>query len=189
MRIGHAKTPILGGKAAENHHWAPILAHLWTIKYSKDADAATPAAQRAHDTHVSAVLSSLADMIFIFDAKNVPGHTLQFLTDAASREVRDLINRLLVHCDYLETISGAADFCLWEASSKFHSLWHCGFESQFGYPAAARVYLNEDYMGHIKAVAMAERYNVSATNRSRAIAERVSMGMSLSLWVEARDTQ
>jgi hypothetical protein len=73
---------------------------------------------------------------------------------------------------------------LWHMVSKFHSFWHCAYESQFGHPSTGRTYINEDYMQHIRAVGMANRYAVSASRRSLTVAERITLGRSLELFLK-----
>ena len=91
-----------------------------------------------------------------------------------------------MHVAFLEQIALAEDppSNLFHMFSKFHSLWHCDYESQFGHPSTDRTYMNEDYMQHVRAVGMANRHAVAASRRSLTVSERVSLGRSLELFLK-----
>ena len=172
-----AQSPWLGGKAAETRHLAPLLAIVWE-RFTKRTD---------HDNHVSVVIQSLTEVYSILGVRNDVGHVPLFMSEGASLYFRAMIDVFLVHVSFLREISKAQDppMLTWNLVSKFHSMWHCGFESQFGHPSSARTYLNEDYMQHVKAVGMANRYAVAASRRSQTIAERIVLGRSLELLLAA----
>jgi hypothetical protein len=178
--------PLLKGKAAETRHLVEVLYNLWASKYTREHDPAVDAGDRAHDAHVSEVLRTLSEINAVLDMRTEPHHVPLFLTEAASDDLRDLINRFLTHHDFLEGLSNAAGVLLWHGTSKFHSLWHLGYESQFSHPASQRTYLNEDYMRIISKVGLSNRHGVAATDRSKTICEKVSLGRSIEFWIQNR---
>ena len=181
-----AGMPLLTGKAAELRHLVPIVQHLWATKYTKERDPAVAAPHRAHDEHVSEVLRSLADIITLIDIKHAPGRVPMFFTEAASGELRDQINRFLVHNQFLHDLAVAQTppLRLWEPAPKYHSLWHIGHESQYMHTAVLRCYTNEDFMQYAKRVALAERHGNSTSRRALTITERFALGVSIALWAE-----
>jgi hypothetical protein len=171
-----ASYPWLKGKAAETRHLAPIVRVVWEL-YSRKTD---------YDNHVSAALETMTEAYSILGVRTDTGQTPQFMTPAASAAFRDVIERFLVHVAFLKQIALAQGppSNLFHMVSKFHSLWHCGYESQFGHPSTGRTYMNEDYMQHIRAVGMANRHAVAASRRSLTVSERVSLGRSLELFLK-----
>ena len=167
--------PWLRGKAAETRHLVPLLRVIWEI-YSRHSE---------YNTHVSAVLETLTEAYSILGVRLDNGNSPLFMTPDASANFRAVVDRCLVHTSFLEALAKAEEppLPLWHMVSKFHSLWHCAFESQFGHPSSGRTYINEDYMQHIRGVGLANRYGISASRRSLTEAERVSMGKSLELFL------
>ena len=135
------------------------------------------------------MLQSLADAIDIIDAKAERGVTPLFLSDAASQEYRDLVQRFLIHHSFLERLAREQDppLGIWHSTSKYHSFWHSAHKSQYQHPACGRTYINEDYMRIVKTVGMRNRYRVPAWARSKTITEKVAMGRSIDFWIESRD--
>ena len=167
--------PWLRGKAAETRHLVPLLRVVWEI-YSRKTE---------YDDHVSAVLETLTEAYSILGVRNDTGEGPLFMTAEASANFRAVVDRCLVHTSFLEQVAKSDEppLPLWHMVSKMHSFWHCAFESQFGHPSSGRTYINEDYMQHIRAVGLANRYGISASRRSQTVAERVSLGKSLELFL------
>jgi hypothetical protein len=167
--------PWLRGKAAETRHLVPLLRQVWEV-YSRRSE---------YDAHVSAVLESLSEAYAILGVRSDTGNSPLFMTADASTNFRAVVDRCLLHTSFLEAVAKAEEppLPLWHMVSKMHSFWHCGFESQFGHPSSGRTYINEDYMQHIRAVGLANRYGISASRRSQTVAERVSLGKSLELFL------
>ena len=165
----------LKGKAAETRCFVPIMYYIWEKHSTR-----TP-----FDNHVSECLRIMCDIYAILDFKTDENQTPQFLSEAACDELRALIDLYLTHYSFLENVCIANDppLSLFHSVSKNHSMWHIGFEAQFGHPSAARTYLNEDFMQHIKEVGEACRYNVAAAKRSQKVAERFAMGKCLELQI------
>ena len=166
----------------------PILQHLWVTQYTRERDPAVTAPNRAHDAHVSEALRSLAVVITLIDIKHAPGRVPMFFTEAASGELRDQINRFLVHNQFLHDLAVAQTppLRLWEPAPKYHSLWHIGHESQYMHTAVLRCYTNEDFMQYAKRVALAERHGNSTSRRALTITERFALGVSIALWAEEK---
>ena len=179
--------PSLNGKAAETRHLVPILHTLWTRLWTRENDAARSDADRAYDKHVTETLRTLSDFIDIVDARNEPGVVPLFLTDVASQELRDITNRFMIHHTFLENLALNEELGIWHMTSKYHSMWHSAYESQYQHPAIGRTYVNEDYMGKVKDVGMSNRYAVPAHRRARTLTEKIPLGRSLNLWIEDRD--
>jgi hypothetical protein len=174
-----ADPPLLHGKGAEVRHLIPILYLVWR-KYADPAS--------AHDKHVDNLLRSLADMYSVLGWKTETEQVPLFMSPAASDELRELIDVMLVENAFLEKLAmeRVPPLKLWHRVSKHHSVWHMGFESQFQHPSSARTYMNEDMMQIMKKVGMANRYAVPAHRRSLTIAERICLGKSIELLVESR---
>ena len=107
------------------------------------------------------------------------------MSEGDSVNFRDVVERFLVHASFLEQIALTQDppTQLFHMVSKFHSMWHCAYESQLGHPSSGRTYMNEDFMQHSRAVGMANKHAVAASRRSITVAERVSLGRSLELYL------
>ena len=169
-------TPWLNGKAAETRNLVPLLRVVWEL-HSRRSD---------HDNHVSAVMETLTEAYSILGVKTEASRVPLFMDVDASANFRVIVDRCLIHVAFLEQLASEHDppLPLWHMVSKFHSFWHCAYESQFNHPSSGRTYLNEDYMQHVRAVGMANRYAVSASRRSLTVAERISLGRSLELFLK-----
>jgi hypothetical protein len=169
QRVAH-----LNGKAAETRCFIPIMYFLWEKHTTKSP----------FDNHISECLRIMCDIYAILDFKTDANQTPQFLSEPACDELRSLIDLYLTHYTYLENVCLVSDLNIFHSVSKNHSMWHIGFEAQFGHPSSARTYLNEDFMQHIKEVGEACRYNVAASKRSQVVAERFALGKCLELQIK-----
>jgi hypothetical protein len=169
------RNPWLKGKAAETRHLIPLLRVVWEC-FTKNT---------VYDKHVSQVLETLTETYSILGVRNDVGQVPQFMSAAASANFRAVVDLCLVHTSFLEQVALAEvpPSELFHMVSKFHSLWHCGWESQFSHPSCGRTYMNEDYMQHIRAIGLANRFAISSSRRSLTVAERVALGRSLQLFL------
>jgi hypothetical protein len=164
----------LGCKAAESRHLVPVLREVWD-SYADPV--------RVFDQHVGAVLKELTGVYSVIDWKTETGHCPQFLAPGLSVKLRDHIDAFLTHMTLLEQIALDRDrpLNIFHRTSKCHSLWHLGFESQFLHPAAAKTYGNEDWMGKMVKVGNSSRHAIVPEARSDAVAATYALGKSVTL--------
>jgi hypothetical protein len=120
------------------------------------------------------------------DFKDGRGFTPAYLSEAASEEFRNHISAYLTHYMFLNSLAKAATQPIFHATSKFHSLHHVGFESQFQAPGMARTYANEGHMGTVARVGFSTRHAVPPHARARSLTEKIALGKAIHFTSKAR---
>ena len=163
--------PLLSGKAAECRHLTPILCEVFDKYAPRDE----------YHNHVREMLTALTEIYEVLDFKDADGGIPPFLSEAACNELRSIIERYLLHYTFLEQLALEADRMIFHMVSKFHSVYHVGYESQFGHPSSARTYANEHYVGKVSIVGMSNRYAIAVERRPLTICEKMALGRCMSL--------
>jgi hypothetical protein len=164
-------TAFLGGKAAENRHLAPVVLEVWN-KHKRAT---------GFDMHVALTLQSLCEVYAKLDHRDELNRVPVDFAPAACAEFRNDIESFLTHYMYLRSVAEANEWPIFHAVSKFHSMWHMGFEAQCIHLALARVYANEDFVGKSTVVGFSVRHAVPAAARSTAVTEKFALGRCLDL--------
>ena len=172
--------PFLKGKAIECKHLVPVLLDVMP-DYIK-IDGSRLDCPRL-EGHMFQALSSLNDYYDLLDFRDADGRKPYFFKDAQVNAMRSSIKKVLLHYNALTVHFEAKKppQHLFHQVSKFHTLYHVGYESEFQNPAWSVNYLNEEFQGRIATLCDAARHGITAGSRSRSIATKYCFGRSWDL--------
>jgi hypothetical protein len=136
----HAHYPVLACKGKESEYITRAVAWIWT----QYADEGNP-------THVS-ISQVMNSLCALFDVCQDTGHQL---TEAAKTQAMRHTDNLLLHYTALGNEAAAQGRWRWNLVPKFHMTWHWSRQVQFLHPRDTGCYIDEDFVGIVKGIAVA----------------------------------
>lgn len=134
----HQHYPACTTKAKETEHLCRALAKVWVQYMDEDKE---------EHCHINMVLQHL---VALYDLAGQPG---LFMTVAQSTKMKDTVDKLLAHYNWLARLAEDNGQKRWNTVLKFHYLAHLALQCKFLHCKAGSTYLDEDFMGRIKTLA------------------------------------
>ena len=134
----HQKHPLCATKAKETEHLCRALSTAWVQYMDEDNE---------EHMHIKLVLEHL---VALYDLAGMPG---LFLTEAQSTTFKDTVDKLLAHYNWLARKAQDSGLKRWNTVLKCQYLAHLAQQRRNLHCRAGATYLDEDFMGRMKAVA------------------------------------
>ena len=93
---------------------------------------------------------TLEHLVALYDLAGMPG---LFLTAAQSTTFKDTVDKLLAHYNWLARKAQDSGLKRWNTILEFHYLAHLAKQCRYLHCRAGATYLDEDFMGRMKALA------------------------------------
>ena len=95
------------------------------------------------------------------------------------RALRALPDNMLRHYSALSSKAAAAGEWRWNVVPKFHMVWHWSRQCQWVHPKDTATYIDEDFVGHIKGIAIACTSGIAIAKLPWTILAKWIQGMQL----------
>ena len=120
------------------------------------------------EKHVHSALKALCDFYTCMDLRDQEGRRPLFWSSAHIADFRGVIDRFLLHNNWLCHFFRDKGMKLYHRVSKHHTLWHLGHEAQHRSPWLATSYMQEGLQGKLAVLVNASRHGQSPALRSKA---------------------
>lgn len=133
----HQAYPLCTTKAKETEYLCRALATIWPQYMDEDMEA---------HMHINRTLQLLLE---VYDLAGSPG---LFMTLVQQQRIVSTVNELHAHYNWLAKQAEDSGHKRWNTVLKFHYLGHLALQCKYLHCRAGATYLDEDFMGRMKAV-------------------------------------
>jgi hypothetical protein len=158
----HAHYPQLVCKGKEAEYITRAIATVWD-EY----------ANTENPTHVS-IAQVMHSLVALFDIIRAGGH--QLTQELKAQAIRHTDN-LLLHYTALGNAAAAQGLWRWNLVPKFHMTWHWSRQIQFIHPKDTGTYIDEDFVGVVKGIAVACTGGTAIASLPQTIMVKYMQGM------------